>query len=199
MDINKLKGYIPDAVIAMFPDVMEKFELNTLNRLSHFLSQAGHESGDFKVVTENLNYNAKALCSVFHKYFPTNEKAALYEHKPEKIANLIYSNRMGNGDETSGDGYKFRGRGFIQLTGKSNYIAFGNAIDEDIVSNPDLISSTYPLLSAAWFFHNNKLHQIADEGITDEIVTKITKKINGGTNGLDDRIKRFNKYYNLIK
>ena len=199
MDINKLKGHIPDAVITQLPDTIAKFELNTPLRLAHFLAQAGHESGGFKAVNENLNYGAKGLLGIFKKYFPTEEKAKLYERKPEKIANLVYGARMGNGPEASGEGYKFRGRGYIQLTGKDNYKAFDAVVAESIVDNPDLVATKYPLLSAAWFFHKNGLHKIADQGATDAVVTSVTKRVNGGTIGLPDRIKHFKEYYSLLK
>jgi putative chitinase len=199
MDLNKLKGHVPDAVIAQLPDTIEKFELNTPLRLAHFLAQAGHESGGFKLVNENLNYGAKGLRGIFGKYFPTDEKALLYERKPEKIANLVYGGRMGNGAEATGEGYKFRGRGYIQLTGKDNYTAFSKAINEDCVANPDLVATKYPLASAAWFFHKNGLHKIADGGATEAVVTSVTKRVNGGTIGLPDRLKHFNEYYALLK
>jgi putative chitinase len=199
MNIDKLKGHIPDTVIAQLPDTIAKFELNTPLRLAHFLAQAGHESAGFKAVNENLNYGAKGLLGIFKKYFPTEQKALLYERKPEKIANLVYGGRMGNGIEATGDGWKFRGRGYIQLTGKDNYTAFDKVVTEDIITNPDLVATKYPLLSAAWFFHKNGLHKIADEGVTEAVVTKITKRVNGGTIGLPDRIKHFNEYYNLLK
>jgi putative chitinase len=199
MDINKLKGHIPDAVISQLPDTIAKFELNTPLRLAHFLAQAGHESGGFKAVNENLNYGAKGLLGIFKKYFPTEEKAKLYERKPEKIANLVYGGRMGNGPEASGEGFKFRGRGYIQLTGKDNYKAFDAVVTEAIVDNPDLVATKYPLLSAAWFFHKNGLHKIADKGATDAVVTEVTKRVNGGTIGLPDRIKHFKEYYGLLK
>ena len=198
MDLNKLKGHIPDPVIAMLPDTMAKFELNTSLRLAHFLAQAGHESGGFKVVTENLNYGAKGLMTIFKKYFPEGTKAALYERKPEKIANLVYGGRMGNGPEATGDGFRFRGRGYIQLTGRDNYTAFSKAINEDLTANPDLVATKYPLLSAAWFFHKNGLHKLADGGATDAVVTEVTKRVNGGTIGLADRIKHFKEYYSLL-
>jgi len=132
----------------------------------------------------------------FKKYFPTEAKALQYERKPEKIANLVYGNRMGNGSETSGDGYKFRGRGYIQLTGKDNYTAFGKAINEDITANPDLVATKYPLLSAAWFFQRC-LDKCKDD--SDASVIAVTKCVNGGTIGLDDRRKYFKKYYELLK
>ena len=197
MNVDKLKGHIPDTVIAQIPGVVEKFEINTPLRLAHFLAQCGHESGGFKAVTENLNYGAAGLQSIFKKYF-TAESAKEYQRKPEKIANIVYANRMGNGNQASGEGYKFRGRGFIQLTGKENYTAFDKSVEDDILANPDLVATKYPLLSAAWFFHKNGLHKIADEGATDAVVTKVTKRVNGGTIGLPDRIKHFNEYNNLL-
>lgn len=199
MDINKLKGHVPDAVIAQIPSVMSTFKIDTALRLSHFLAQCGHESAGFKAIQENLNYGAKGLLGIFKKYFPTEAKAVQYERKPEKIANLVYGGRMGNGDEASGDGYKFRGRGYIQLTGKNNYVAFGKAINEDIAANPDLVATKYPLLSAAWFWSSNSLNALADKGADDASVTAITKRVNGGTIGLPDRIKHFKEYYTLLK
>jgi putative chitinase len=198
MNLDKLKGHIPDGVIEQIPAVQEKFEINTPLRLAHFLAQTGHESGGFKAVSENLNYGAKGLSTIFKKYF-TPETALAYERKPEKIANVVYANRMGNGNQASGEGWKFRGRGYIQLTGKDNYTAFDKSVEDDILATPDLVATKYPLLSAAWFFHKNGLHKIADEGATDEVVTKVTKRVNGGTIGLPDRIKHFNEYNNLLK
>jgi len=198
MNLDKLKGHVPEAVIAQLPDTITKFELNTPLRLAHFLAQAGHESGGFKAVNENLNYGAKGLLGIFKKYFPTPEKAALYERKPEKIANLVYGGRMGNGPEASGEGYKFRGRGYIQLTGKDNYKAFDAVVPENLLESPDLVATKYPLLSAAWFFHKNGLHKIADKGATDAVVTEVTKRVNGGTIGLADRIKHFKEYHALL-
>ena len=197
MNIEKLKGHIPDTVIAQIPGVVEKFEINTPLRLAHFLAQTGHESGGFKAITENLNYGAAGLQSIFKKYF-TAESAVEYARKPEKIANVVYANRMGNGNQASGEGFKYCGRGYIQLTGKDNYAAFDKTVAEDILTNPELVATKYPLLSAAWFFHKNGLHKIADEGATDAVVTKVTKRVNGGTIGLPDRIKHFNEYNNLL-
>ena len=199
MDLNKLKGHVPDTVIAQIPAVIEKFKINTPLRLCHFLSQCGHESGNFKVVNENLHYGASGLLGIFKKYFPTEAKAKEYERKPEKIANLVYGGRMGNGPEASGDGFKFRGRGYIQLTGKDNYAAFDKVVDESIVDNPDLVATKYPLLSAAWFWDSRGLNTLSDKGATDTDVTAITKKVNGGTIGLEDRIKHFKEFYSLLK
>jgi putative chitinase len=204
MNLDKLKGHIPEAVISQIPAVMEKFQINTPLRLAHFLAQCGHESGGFRLTKENLNYSAKGLLGIFKKYFtkadktPDTAKAALYERKPEKIANLVYANRMGNGPEASGDGAKYCGRGYIQLTGKDNYTAFGKSINEDLTVDPTVVASKYALLSAAWFFNKNGLHKLADGGATDAVVTQITKRVNGGTIGLADRIKHFKEYYHLL-
>lgn len=198
LKLERLKGHIPDAVIAQIPDTAAKFGINTPLRLAHFLAQCGHESGGFRVVNENLNYSAKGLMGIFKKYFPTAALAEQYQRKPEMIASKVYGGRMGNGPESTKEGFKFRGRGYIQLTGKDNYTAFGKAINEDIVSNPDKVATHYPLLSAAWFFTKNGLHRMADEGASDAVVTKITKRVNGGTIGLADRIKHFKEYYHLL-
>jgi len=198
LKLSNLKGHIPDAVIAMIPDTAAKFGINTPLRLAHFLAQCGHESGGFRATQENLNYSAKGLMGIFKKYFPNAALAAQYERKPAKIAARVYGGRMGNGNEASGEGYKFRGRGYIQLTGKENYTAFGKSIGEDILSNPDVVSSKYALLSAAWFFTKNGLHKMADSGASDAVVTQITKRVNGGTIGLADRIKHFKEYYKLL-
>ncbi len=198
LKLEKLKGHVPDAVIAMIPDTAQKFQINTPLRLAHFLAQCGHESGGFKATQENLNYSAKGLRGIFGRYFPTDALAEQYQRKPEMIASRVYGGRMGNGAEPTKEGYKFRGRGYIQLTGKDNYTAFGKAINEDVISNPDLVSSKYALLSAAWFFSKNGLHKMADEGSSDAVVTKITRRVNGGTIGLADRIKHFKEYYSLL-
>ena len=197
LKLDKLKGHIPQSVIDSIPEVASKFEINTPLRVAHFLAQCGHESGGFKLTQENLNYSAKGLLGIFPKYFDAGTAAA-YERKPEKIANVVYANRMGNGDKTSGEGWKFHGRGYIQLTGKENYTAFTKSIGEDCVANPDLVASKYALASAAWFFSKNGLHKIADGGSGDDTVTKITKRVNGGTIGLPDRIKHFKEYYSLL-
>jgi len=198
MNLEKLKGHIPDTVIAQIPGVMENFGVNTPLRLAHFLAQCGHESGGFRLTQENLNYSAKGLMGTFKKYFPTQALADAYARQPQKIANKVYGGRMGNGLEASGEGYKFRGRGYIQLTGKQNYTAFDLAVEDDILANPDLVSSKHALSSAAWFWKKNGLSLIADTGSSAEVVTKITKRVNGGTIGLPDRIKHFKEFYELI-
>ena len=198
LKLEKLKGHIPDAVIAMIPAVAQKFQIDSALRLAHFLAQCGHESGGFRLTKENLNYSAKGLMGIFKKYFPTEALANQYARQPEKIANKVYGGRMGNGPESSGEGAKFCGRGYIQLTGKDNYTAFGKSIGEDVCANPQVVAEKYALLSAAWFFNKNGLHKMADGGATDAVVTSITKRVNGGTIGLADRIKHFKEYYHLL-
>jgi len=198
LNIDKLKGHIPDVVLAQIPETAKKFNITNNLRLAHFLAQCGHESGNFKAVSENLNYSADGLKKIFGKYFPGNLNES-YARKPEKIAARVYASRMGNGDESSGEGFKFRGRGYIQLTGKNNYTNFSKFIGEDCVSNPDLVATKYPLASAAFFFDSNKLWSICDKGADDATVTTVTKRVNGGTIGLADRIKHFKEYYNLLK
>ena len=198
LNIEKLKGHIPDVVLAQIPDTAKKFNITNNLRLAHFLSQCGHESGGFKAVSENLNYSADGLKKIFGKYFPGNLNES-YAKQPEKIASRVYGNRMGNGDEASKEGYKFRGRGYIQLTGKANYTKFTQFIGEDCVANPDLVATKYPLASAAFFFDSNKLWSICDKGADDATVTAVTKRVNGGTIGLPDRLKHFKEYYNLLK
>jgi putative chitinase len=198
MNTDKLKGHIPDTVIAQIPDVAAKFQINTPLRLAHFLAQCGHESGGFKHTNENLNYSADGLKKIFPKYFAQAGLAESYARQPEKIASRVYGGRMGNGDESTKEGFKFRGRGYIQLTGKSNYTEFDKFVDDDILGNPDLVATKYPLLSAAWFFHKNGLNAISDKGADDATVTSVTKRVNGGTIGLPDRIKHFKEYYSLL-
>ena len=198
MNLEKLKGHIPDTVIGQIPGVMDTFQINTPLRLAHFLAQCGHESGGFKLTNENLNYSADGLKKIFPKYFAQAGLAESYARQPEKIASKVYANRMGNGDEASKEGFKFRGRGYIQLTGKSNYTGFTKFIGEDCVANPDLVATKYPLASAAFFFNSNNLWSICDKGADDATVTSVTKRVNGGTLGLADRIKHFKEYYALL-
>lgn len=196
--LEKLKGHVPDSVIAQIPDTAAKFNITNNLRLAHFLAQCGHESGGFRAVSENLNYSADGLVKIFGRYF-NSTTAPAYARNPEKIASRVYADRMGNGNEASKEGFKFRGRGYIQLTGKSNYTGFTRFIGEDCVTNPDLVATKYPLASAAFFFDSNKLWTICDRGADVATVTAVTKRVNGGTIGLDDRIKHFNEYYNLLK
>ena len=198
LKLEALKGHIPDAVIAQIPETAQKFNITNPLRLAHFLAQCGHESAGFKAIQENLNYSADGLKKIFPKYFPGN-LAEGYARNPEKIASKVYGGRMGNGDETTKEGFKFRGRGYIQLTGKDNYTRFGKFIGEDTVANPDLVATKYPLASAAFFFDSNKLWEICDRGADDATVTAVTKRVNGGTIGLTDRIKHFKEYFALLK
>ena len=168
-------------------------------RAAHFFAQTSHESGHFKAFSENLNYSADGLLRVFPKYFRTLTEAQQYERKPEKIANRVYASRMGNGDEASGDGFKFRGRGALQLTGKSNYENFSKFLNKpEIMTNPDLVATDYSFESAIYFFDKNGLWAICDKGIDDATITALTKKINGGTNGLAERIALTKKYHSMI-
>lgn len=164
-------------------------------RLAHFFSQVLHESGCMRFDMENLNYSSKALCGVFGKYFKTKEQADACARQPEKIANKVYANRMGNGGESSGDGWKYRGRGLIQLTGKNNYQAFAEWIGDDrILEEPDLVASEYAVHSAVFYWDKNKLNEIADQ----DDVKKMTKRVNGGYNGLSHRRELLNKANGLL-
>ena len=195
LNLEKLKGHIPDSVIAQIPETAAKFKIDTPLKLAHFLAQCGHESGGFKIVNENLNYSVDGLKKIFPKYFPGNLSES-YARKPEKIASKVYGGRMGNGGEETKEGWKYRGRGYIQLTGKDNYTQFDKFVDDDILTNPDLVASKYPLLSAAWFFSRNCLSRCVDA--SDKTVTSVTRCVNGGTIGLADRLKHFKEYYKLL-
>lgn len=165
------------------------------NRAAHFFAQCAHESGNFRAFSENLNYGAKGLRGIFRKYFPTDALARAYERKPAKIANRVYGNRMGNGGEASGEGFAFRGRGALQLTGKFNYSEFAKYVNRpDVMTNPDLVATELAFESALWFFDKNKLWSICDQGINDAAILALTKRINGGTHGLDDRKLKTKKY-----
>jgi putative chitinase len=174
----------------------DKYEINTHERICGFLSQCAHESGGFRFVVENLNYSAQALRAIFGKYFPDDTSANDYARQPEKIANKVYANRMGNGDEASGDGFKYRGRGLIQITGKDNYTASGNALGVDFINNPDIVEHPEAAsLSAGWFWDTRHLNNYADQ----KDIVGMTKRINGGTNGLDDRQMRYAKLMDQFK
>ena len=171
-----------DALNATF----ERFNIATPVQKASFIGQCGHECGQFKVLEENLNYRAETLMKLWSKRFPTLEVANQYARNPKKIANMVYSNRMGNRDEASGDGYRFRGRGCIQLTGHANYFHAGQACGVDFVMEPDLVATPqFAAMTAGWFWNTHNLNQYADA----RNFVLMTKKINGGTIGLDDRIK----------
>jgi len=195
LNIERLKGHIPDTVISQIPEVASKFGINNPVKLAHFLAQCGHESGGFRLVSENLNYSADGLRKIFPKYF-RDVSPDSYARNPQKIASRVYGGRMGNGPEASGEGFKYRGRGYIQLTGKNNYKAFSDSIGVDVVAEPDLVATKYPLLSAAWFFSKNCLGRCVDA--SDTTVVNVTKCVNGGTIGLPDRLKHFKEYYKLL-
>ena len=171
----------------------------TPERAAHFFAQTGHETGDFKVYNENLNYSSQGLQGIFGKYFPGNLEES-YARQPEKIANRVYASRMGNGDEASGDGWKFRGRGAIQLTGKDNYTQFSKHINKpEILTNPDIVSTDYSFESALFFFDKNKLWSICDQGVNEAAILALTKRVNGGTHGLEDRKAKTLKFYGYVK
>jgi len=207
MDTKELllraKDFIKPDYYSFFAKYCEKYEINTALRLAHFLAQINHESGDMKRLEENLNYSAKRLLEVFPKYFDSYEIALSYANKPKMIASRVYANRMGNGDEASGDGYKYRGRGLIQLTGKTNYVAFDRFLNADgeIISNPDLVAKNkeYAVLTAFFYWDNRRLNNLIDKDVNQYFTCKeITKRINGGYNGLDDRWQRFKIIYSKI-
>lgn len=189
---------LPKKVLDELPSIINKYQIDTPLRMSHFLSQCHHESGGFKSTTENMKYSSARLLQVFPKHFKSLDDTKGYAMHPERIGNKVYANRLGNGDESSGDGYKYRGRGYIQVTGKNKYIMLDKMLNEDIVSNPDLIALKYPLFSAAWFWDSVKLNSIADKGATMEICEQVTKKVNGGKLGLLARYKMFVYYYELL-
>jgi putative chitinase len=177
---------------------MEFYKLTPV-RAAHFFAQTAHETGGFKAFSENLNYSAQGLQGIFGKYFPGTLEES-YARQPEKIANRVYASRMGNGDEASGDGWKFRGRGALQLTGKSNYQAFAEYLKKpEILDTPDLVATTYAFESAMFFFDRNKLWSICDQGVNDAAILALTKRINGGTHGLEDRNAKTKKYYEYVK
>lgn len=200
MDLTKLQTVLPAIIYNELQEVTTKYGINTQNRMANFLGQCDHESAGFKTFIENLNYSGTALWSLFPSHFASAAEANKYARQPEKIANRIYANRMGNGTEASGDGWKYRGKGCIQLTGKSNHVAFFTAAGlNPTTTDPMVIANQYALISAAWFWGGRNLNATADVGIDTATITKITKVINGGTNGLDDRIAKTQKYFALIK
>ena len=177
---------------------MEFYKLTPV-RAAHFFAQTSHETGGFKLFSENLNYSTDGLKKIFGKYFP-GDLATSYARNPEKIANRVYGARMGNGAEATGDGWKFRGRGALQLTGKDNYTAFAKYLGTDeVLTNPDLVATKYSFESAMFFFERNKLWSICDQGITDAAILALTKRINGGTHGLEDRKQKTYKYFEYVK
>lgn len=198
LNLAGLTGHAPAAVIAQIPETAAKFGITTNLRLAHFLAQCALESVKFTAVEENLHYSAARLLQVFPKYFRGVDPAP-YNNNPQKIANRVYANRMGNGDEASGDGYKFRGRGYIQLTGKTNYTKFTQFIGDDCVANPDLVATTHPLASAGFYFQSNSLWAICDRGADNATVTAVSTAVNGqNPHGVPERIAFFNEYWKAL-
>ena len=195
LTLENLQACLPDAKVSNlekflegFNETFEHFEINTPESMAMFLAQTAHESGNFSATEENLNYSAKGLTGTFKRYFPSETDATPYARKPEKIANRVYGSRMGNGAESSGEGYKYRGRGVIQLTGKDNYNNCGKALGLDLLAEPDQVAKNpVAVLSAGWFWNTRKLNTWAEKG---DVLT-VTKKINGGTIGLEDRKKHY--------
>ena len=194
IDYSKLTKHLPEHVYVQILDVVIKYQINTPRRLAHFLAQCHHESSGFNVVEENLNYSAEGLIRTFKKYF-TPEQANEYAHNKVKIASRVYANRMGNGDEESQEGWLYRGRGYIQLTGKDNYAALNDQLPGDILKNPDLVATRYPMLSAAWFWDHNNINDLCD----NETIEDVTRKVNGGLNGIVDRSRLFYDYLDILK
>ena len=198
MNTTNLASKMPSIASKYMLEVVERYNITEPLRLAHFLAQIAHESGNFQFVAENLNYSADSLMRVFPKYFKDKATAEKYARKPEMIGSRVYASRMGNGDEASKEGFKFRGRGYLQLTGKDNYKSFSDFIGEDCVANPDLVSTKYPMDSAIWFFDKNKLWDICVKGAGEDIVTLVTKRVNGGTHGIEDRISKFKPFSSLL-
>ena len=192
LDISRLNGIVPAKVLGELPKILDRYELTTKLRLAHFLAQCAHESRNFKVVYEDLNYKPQRIMQVWPKRFPTLLSTKGYAFNPEALANKAYAGVIGNGTEKSGDGWKFRGRGYIQLTGRENYQNFSNyAKLPSVMINPDLVATEYPLQSAAWFWVTRKLNEVAD---TNDL-NRVTKIVNGGYHGLEDRRAWFNKIF----
>lgn len=193
--IPKVKNF--DEWYSNLLNILPEYDIDTPNRVAAFMAQCGHESGGFTLMQENLNYSAKGLVGTFKKYFPTEEVAKPYERRPEMIANRVYANRMGNGDEASGEGWYFRGRGIVQITGKNNYTKCSQSLFESnvLVENPDLLLETeYAIHSACWFWSAARLNELADIGD----MKTMTKRINGGYIGLEDRINHYNHAIDIL-
>jgi putative chitinase len=189
------KMHIDPVWVDALNETFQRFDISTPIRQASFIGQCGHECANFKVLEENLNYRAETLMKLWKSRFQTIEIANEYARNPKKIANKVYSSRMGNRDEASGDGYRFRGRGCIQLTGHANYFHAGQACGEDFVMNPDLVATPrYAAMTAGWFWNTHKLNQYADS----QDYKTLTKKINGGFIGLEDRIKHINEALQVL-
>jgi len=198
LNLAGLAGKLPNFVIAQIPATAAEFGITSNLRLAHFLAQCALESTGFTATVENLNYSAGRIPQVFGKYFKSVDPAA-YAHNPQKLGSRVYANRMGNGDEASGDGFRFRGRGYIQLTGKNNYTSFSSFVGEDCVANPDLVATKYPLASAAFYFSSNKIWLICDQGASDATVRKVSAAVNGNPpNAVAERTQNFKKFIKAL-
>ena len=194
---KKLITTLPKQVLDELPSVIDTFKINNPLVLAHFLAQCAHESGNFKYVRENLNYSAQGLLKTFPRYF-SKDTAEIAARKPELIANIVYGSRMGNGPKDTNDGFRFCGRGYIQLTGKDSYKQFGEYLGVDLLANPDLVATKYPLTSAAWFFEVKVLWNLAARDASDETIKHLTRRINGGFNGLADRISKTKLFTSIL-
>ena len=198
LKLSGLTGHVPAGVIAQIPETAAKFGITSNLRLAHFLAQCALESTGFTAIVENLNYRAARLMQIFPKYFRGVDPAA-YANNPAKIANRVYANRMGNEDEASGDGFKFRGRGYIQLTGKNNYTSFSKFVGEDCVANADLVATKYPLASAAFYFSSNNIWAICDRGASDATVTQVSVAVNGSPpHAVPERLQNFKTFMRAL-
>ena len=199
LNLAALKGKIPDAVLAQIPAAAAEFNITSNLRLAHFLAQCALESAGFTAVVENLSYSAQRIPQVFGKYFKGIDPTP-YARNPQKLGSRVYANRMGNGNEASGDGFRYRGRGYIQLTGKNNYTSFSQFVGEDCVANPDLVATEYPLASAAFFFNSNNIWPVCDQGSSDAVVSKVSARVNGKdpAHGLADRKANFRKFWQAL-
>ncbi len=190
---------IPDRVMLELNKISAENGITSRLRAAHLLSQCAHESANFKATEENLNYSKERLLETFPYYFQDLDSAAKYEHNPEKLGNYVYANRMGNGPVETGDGYRYRGRGYLQLTGITNYRSFNRFVNNNVANYPDLVATSYPLTSAAWFFNCSSIWPLCDKGSTDANIEAVTRRVNGGINGLQDRIKLFNTIFSSLK
>jgi len=192
---QRLSPRVPKLVIDRFLEIQERFSINTDLRIAHFFAQTAHESANFTTTKENFNYSASRLLKVFPRHF-NKDTAKLYGRDYIAIANKVYANRFGNTE--LGDGWKYRGRGYIMTTFKDNYAELDKLVPEDLLENPELVAGRYAMLSAGYFWHSRKLNVLADKGSDIATITRITSKINGGIIGLDDRIAKFNEFYDLL-
>lgn len=197
IDLSKLNGRLDNRVLEQLNETLLKYHMTSPLEVAHFLAQTAHESQGFTKAEENFNYSAVRLLQVFPKYFDGNNVEE-YVGCPEGIASRIYADRMGNGPEESLDGWEFRGRGYMQLTGRTNYKAFDVTVNDDLIARPELVATKYPMLSAGWFWSSRGLRGAAEQGSSNAVVEAVTKVVNGGKLGLDDRIKRFNHYYGIL-